>query len=186
MYQRIITEQAAESKGKFKLEFAASNLPKMDSWFGKVDPYFRVCIIEDTDKQEYKLKDYELRSQKMQYKSESIKREYNPHWQPFEISTGKLFYKNKLKQFEVQIWDWDNASDDDFIGSVLLTEKDLHEFVGNKKNGKIGGGKRAIFLSFNIDLFDVKLQKKYTKSKDKDKPKLILRNVTPIASFYDF
>ena len=197
-YQTIIVraEQAADDKNRMQLEFSALNLPKMDAWFGKVDPYFRICRVEDSERKEYKLSDYKLRGESIQYKSETIKREYNPKWKAFEISQGRLFQTKKagnvidsdykdnhnsssathsVAKFEVQIYDWDNNKNDDFIGSVLLTYDDLMRVANSKKQE-----------SFVIDLFGRKLQKKYAKVKDKNKPMLIINKVVKLASLYDF
>ena len=187
-YQSIIVraEQAADDKNRMQLTFSGINLPKMDSWFGKVDPYFRICRVEDNERKEYKLSDYYIRGESIQYKSETIKREYNPKWKPFEISEGRLFYTkgaksgaggntHHQKRFEVQIYDWDSNKNDDFIGSVLLTNIDLMRIATNKKAE-----------SFVIDLFPKKLQKKYSKVKQKHKPMLIVNKVVKLASLYDF
>ena len=189
-YQRIIvrTEQINDSvTERLQLGFIGKNLPKMDSFLGKVDPYFRICKVNKDIG--YKLKDYETRSQMIQYKSEIVKREYNPKWKPFIINRSKLFYysgnnnsknnpKNNdqgTKQFEVQIWDWDNNSDDDFIGSVLITENDLNEI---KKTGKE--------ISYTIDLFDTKLKQKYSKQNKNKQPTLILSFVGSPPSLIDY
>ena len=186
-YQTIIVqaETAPEDRGHMVLKFRAINLPKMDSFLGKVDPYFRICRVENSELTNYKLSDYKQRGRLMQYKSEIIKREYNPNWKEFEISEGKLFYsRNSGKnsnQFEVQIYDWDLNQTDDFIGSVLITMKDLKKM--SNKSTTTNKTKKKV-KRFEIDLLSPKLAKKY--SKLKQKPTLILEKVEYVANLYDF
>ena len=180
-YSRLILSaiKMAGLNDKFKIKFDAINLPKMDT-FGKIDAYFRICKIEDTEKHEYKLKDFKQRAIKSQYKSEIIKSNYSPQWKEFELRGRTLFGNTQTsKQFEVQIYDWDKSSDDDFVGAAIVNVDDLKKSHSNKNKGNQ-------IVSFNIELFGNDLIKKYRKKADKDKPKIILTKCQQLATMYDF
>ena len=195
----VQAEAAPHDRNHMLLKFSGSNLPKMDSLLGKVDPYFRICRMEMSQLQKLSLKDCKERARNMQYRSETIKRDYNPNWKQFEISEGKLFYafeknieeikkrnpdshftpslftelSDISKMFEVQIYDWNSNKEDDFIGYVLIKQGDLKQ-VAKEKKPKM----------FEIDPHGIELVRRFDKLQKK--PTLILENVTYIANLYDF
>ena len=94
------------------VQLRAHNVDKMD-FFGKSDPYFIVYKEEGSN------------NWVQVYKSEIIKKTLDPFWKPFQLTSEEFCNRDYDLSIKIECWDWDRGSKDDFIGSVLVSLKQL-------------------------------------------------------------
>eukprot|EP01125_Pyxidicula_operculata_P016134 TRINITY_DN5524_c0_g1_i1.p1 TRINITY_DN5524_c0_g1~~TRINITY_DN5524_c0_g1_i1.p1 ORF type:complete len:3569 (+),score=897.31 TRINITY_DN5524_c0_g1_i1:81-10787(+) len=137
--------QAATTDSQFpayKLTCSGLKLAKMDSGpKGKSDPYFTV----------------RKSTGELIYRSEIIKQNLNPSWNPFVISTQEFQFRSPI---EVSVFDWDEKDAHDLIGYFVtsLYELSMGEFQyplvrkgSTTQSLKIEYGKEKSYGSFSVN-----------------------------------
>jgi hypothetical protein len=112
------------------LRISARSLRNMDGPFGKSDPFYtitRVATTPDPQSGEFK--------RELVYKSPVITDDLNPRWPKARIPLNKLGRnvsllggddaKNDDSVLEVAVWDKDQLSEDDLIGSARVALHDI-------------------------------------------------------------
>ena len=97
------------------MQFTAQKLYNTDSFFDfwdKSDPYLKFLKVRDDN------------SMVEVARTEVIKENLNPSWQPIEIQGARLINLNK-GTFRIECWDWEEDGKDQYIGTITLTPKDL-------------------------------------------------------------
>jgi len=95
--------------------FEASNLDKKD-FFGKSDPYFVINRSNDQHGSAFST---------TVIKSDVIKNNLNPKWQPVSIPINRLCNNDPNWPFMVQVWDWDSDGKHDLIGQFTTNLNEL-------------------------------------------------------------
>src|ERR1700691_6272542 len=90
------------------MQFSATGLDKKDL-LGKSDPY--MCILRANTDGSYSAV----------HKTEVIKNTLNPTWRPFQLSVQALCNGDYERQLKIEIYDWDQDSQDDLIGTFTTT-----------------------------------------------------------------
>ena len=80
-------------------------------------------------------------------KSEVIKRNRSPEWQPIRWSHSQLAFVKRCDAVQIEVYDWDKLGADDFIGSARLVlplldmpiELDLNPITLLGRKGKAAG-----------------------------------------------
>ncbi len=96
------------NKSNIFFNISASNLDKKD-FFGSSDPYLVISRIRQDG------------SAVNIYKTETIKKNLNPQWKTFTLSSENLQNNDINNKIRIECFDWDNNSKHDLIGLVELT-----------------------------------------------------------------
>jgi len=102
----VRVHEQTETMLAVSLEAAGIELDKKDL-FGKSDPYFVLKVAHHTGQH-----------QSVLYQSEFIRNTLNPIWKPMQIRVPEKMLHEPL---ELSVWDYDELSRPDFIGSVTTT-----------------------------------------------------------------
>mmetsp|Transcript_10701 Transcript_10701/g.28145 ORF Transcript_10701/g.28145 Transcript_10701/m.28145 type:complete len:510 (+) Transcript_10701:1126-2655(+) len=121
----VTVEQTESQSVRVKGEFSGFELEKMDR-FGKSDPYFLLKL--------------EIAPRTVFFRSKTIPKNLNPHWEPFKCDIPPT---HANVRFIVEVFDEDRASADDLIGattpfylSELAQNPRELELINPKKVGK--------------------------------------------------
>jgi hypothetical protein len=99
---------------RISMELHGTGLAKMD-WFGLSDPYVIISRLGDAEPHEV-------------HRTECIKKNLNPKWEPFYFVHKALAGEQKSKaQFEFRVMDWDQFKSDDEIGTAVATLEELEK-----------------------------------------------------------
>lgn len=104
----VRAQEIDDNYDEVEFEFAASGLPKMDT-FGKIDPFFQLYRYTD---------DGQWASV---YKSEHIAANYNPRWKPFKIETRRLCHGDMNRPIMIKCWDWNRDARPDYACEIKTT-----------------------------------------------------------------
>ncbi|XGW30842.1 hypothetical protein V3C99_009645, partial [Haemonchus contortus] len=143
------------AKENIRFHLSAKKLDKKD-FFGKSDPFLNIYRIDDDG------------NRQLAHRTEAIKRELNPVWNPFEVNV-KMLCSNDYKRpilIECFDYDWDGGLSHDFIGNCLVSLNQLLSnevktlpLINEKKRAKKGDKyKNSGTLEFN----SVELLKQYS------------------------
>ena len=108
----IIAEEKSGCNDHLKMQFAAKDLDKKDT-FGKSDPFF--VISRQTGSAQWT----------KVFQSEVIKNTLNPNWKVTSMPVRELCNGDYDRQLKVDVYDWDDNSDNDLIGSFTTTLNSL-------------------------------------------------------------
>jgi Ca2+-dependent lipid-binding protein len=108
----IRAEKISSNTETATISFTASNLDKKDL-LGKSDPYLVIS------------KAYSDGSFSVVHRTEIIKNNLNPQWEPFIISVQQLCSGDYERTLKIECYDWDMKSGDDLIGSFITNLKKL-------------------------------------------------------------
>jgi len=138
-----------------ELEIRGAHLKNLDEG-GISDPYFTLCrnVTElDTvgDKKGVSRGAHEgkpkkitslcdigkTRVKKVIYKSEAKMNTLKPYWNVFRVSLDALCGKKLDEQIIVEVWDWDTTTEDDKIGRLTTTLKEIlmYSHLNSTENG---------------------------------------------------
>ena len=153
----IIAEEVSGCNDFLKMQFAAKGLDKKDT-FGKSDPFF--IISRQTGNAQWTVV----------FQSEVIKNTLNPNWKVTSMAVRELCNGDYSRQLKVDVYDWDDNSDNDLIGSFTTTLNDL----------KIAAEQRTMFRCVN--------PKKLSKKKYEHSGEVFLKhiNIESRPSFLDY
>lgn len=115
----IIAEEVSGCNDLCKMQFSAKGLDKKDT-FGKSDPFF--IISRQTGNAQWTVV----------FQSEVIKNTLNPNWKATSMAVRELCNGDYDRQLKVDVYDWDDNSDNDLIGSFTTTLNDLKIAVERK------------------------------------------------------
>jgi len=109
----ITAEEVTSNKEWVKLQFGAKDLDKKD-FFGKSDPFMTISRMSPMDSQGRV-------SSTIVYQTNIVKNNLNPSWEPFRISLRELCNGDEERSIKFEVYDWDQDSDNDLIGSFITT-----------------------------------------------------------------
>ncbi|XP_034076632.1 copine-9 isoform X1 [Gymnodraco acuticeps] len=143
-------EELSNCRDIATMQLCANKLDKKD-FFGKSDP-FLVFYRSNEDG-----------TFTICHKTEVIKNNLNPVWQPFTIPVRALCNGDYDRTVKVDVYDWDRDGSHDFIGEFTTSYRELsrgqsqfnvYEVLNHKKKGKkkkyINSG-TVTLLSFKVD-----------------------------------
>ena len=122
----------AQGEGTVEIQFRAIKLINKD-FGGKSDPFFTLSRMDD------KGKAVEVPI----YKSEVIQDNLNPTWRPFITSVNKICDGDYHQKVILQIFDHDQTTKSDFIGSVEFTLREIMEASQARTSFQIMTKKKA-------------------------------------------
>ena len=96
-------------------------------------------------------------------KSEVVKRNRSPEWQPVRWSHSQLAFVKRCDAVQIEVYDWDKLGADDFIGSARLVlplldmpiELDLNPITLVGRKGKAAGRLEGVVALCTQDLTNV-------------------------------
>lgn len=113
----VYAEEQTGLKDKITFEFTGSNLDKKDL-FSESDPFFTISRV-NADK-----------SDTVVYRSDYLKDDPNPDWPAVEITSNKLCNGDCNRPLKVEIFDFNDDGDHDFIGEFTTTLEEMAEGEG--------------------------------------------------------
>jgi hypothetical protein len=116
----ITAEELEANKEVVTLQFQAENLDKKD-FFGKSDPYY--ILSKSAGNGHFTVVK----------KSNVIMNTLEPLWTMFNIPVRDLCNNNYDRTLKIDVYDWDENSADDLIGSATMTLASLMEAVESRK-----------------------------------------------------
>jgi len=132
----IYAEEHTGLKDTITFEYTGSNLDKKDL-LSESDPFFTMSRMNPDG------------SDTLVYRSDYLQDEPNPAWPPVTITSDKLCNGDWNRQLKVEIFDYNDDGDHDFIGQYFTTLEEMAEGEG-----------------FQIVTWDVINDKKKAKKKD--------------------
>ncbi|GCB79612.1 hypothetical protein scyTo_0017921 [Scyliorhinus torazame] len=145
----VIAEEISGNNGYVELAFCAKKLDDKDL-FSKSDPFLEIYRINDDE------------SEQLVYRTEVIKNNLNPVWDPFKVSLSSLCSCDEKKQLKCLIWDYDTRGKHDYIGEFYTTFEQMRKAMGENKihwdcvNPKYKAKKRHYKNSGTVILKDCK------------------------------
>ncbi|KAK5970680.1 C2 calcium-dependent membrane targeting and Copine domain containing protein [Trichostrongylus colubriformis] len=141
------------AKENIRFHLSAKKLDKKD-FFGKSDPFLNIYRITDEG------------NRQLAHRTEAIKKELNPVWNPFEVNVKMLCSNDYKRPILIECFDYDWDGGHDFIGSCQVTLNQLLTgevktlpLINEKKRAKKGDKyKNSGTLEFN----NVELLKQYS------------------------
>lgn len=113
----VYAEEHTGHKDTITFEYSGSNLDKKDL-FSESDPFFTVSRINPDD------------SYTVVYRSDYIKDEPAPSWPPVTITSDKLCNGDWNRRLKVEIFDYDDSGEHDFIGEFYTDLDEMAEGEG--------------------------------------------------------
>uniref|UniRef100_H3CBV4 Copine family member 9 n=2 Tax=Tetraodon nigroviridis TaxID=99883 RepID=H3CBV4_TETNG len=147
-------EELSNCRDIATMQFCANKLDKKD-FFGKSDP-FLVFYRSNEDG-----------TFTICHKTEVIKNNLNPVWQPFTIPVRALCNGDYDRTVKVDVYDWDRDGSHDFIGEFTTSYRELsrgqnqfnvYEVLNPKKKGR----KKKYVNSGTVTLLSFKVESEYT------------------------
>ena len=116
-----VTKSRQVNAGTLKAQFRGIKLKNLDGLFSKSDPFFVLSSH---------LNDPAGRTWRPVYRSEVIKNELNPVWEPFETEVAKLCDGNKDQSILIEVFDWEKSGKHQPMGSIQTSVNGLLFVVG--------------------------------------------------------
>ncbi|XP_076870261.1 copine-9-like [Brachyhypopomus gauderio] len=150
----LTAEELSNCRDIATMQLCANKLDKKD-FFGKSDP-FLVFYRSNEDG-----------TFTICHKTEVVKNNLNPVWQPFTIPVRALCNGDYDRTVKVDVFDWDRDGSHDFIGEFTTSYRELsrgqsqfnvYEVLNPKKKGK----KKKYVNSGTVTLLSFKVESEYT------------------------
>ncbi|KAK1796517.1 hypothetical protein P4O66_009549, partial [Electrophorus voltai] len=150
----LAAEELSNCRDIATMQLCANKLDKKD-FFGKSDP-FLVFYRSNEDG-----------TFTICHKTEVVKNNLNPVWQPFTIPVRALCNGDYDRTVKVDVYDWDRDGSHDFIGEFTTSYRELsrgqsqfnvYEVLNPKKKGK----KKKYVNSGTVTLLSFKVESEYT------------------------
>uniref|UniRef100_I3JF19 Copine 7 n=1 Tax=Oreochromis niloticus TaxID=8128 RepID=I3JF19_ORENI len=124
--------------------------------FSKSDPFLEIYRINDDE------------TEQLVYRTEVIKNNLNPVWEPFKVSLISLCSCDEDRKLKCLVWDHDSRGKHDFIGEFYATFREMQKISSGNKvswdcmNPKYKQKKRNYKNSGVVILTDLKLHRVYS------------------------
>ncbi|XP_012670190.1 copine-7 [Clupea harengus] len=151
----VHAEEISGNNGYLELSFCAKKLDDKDL-FSKSDPFLEIYRINDDG------------TEQLVHRTEMIKNNLNPVWEPFKVSLISLCSCDEDKKLKFLVWDYDSRGKHDFIGEFYTSFKEMQKIGGGNKvtwdciNPKYKLKKKNYKNSGVVILSDLKLHRVYT------------------------
>uniref|UniRef100_A0A8B9MPE0 Copine 7 n=1 Tax=Accipiter nisus TaxID=211598 RepID=A0A8B9MPE0_9AVES len=151
----VISEEISGNNGYVELAFRAKKLDDKDL-FSKSDPFLEIYRIDDD------------RSEQLVYRTEVVKNNLSPIWEPFKVSLNSLCSCEEKRKLRCVVWDYDSRGKHDFIGEFFTTFEEMQKAMGENKvqwdcmNPKYKLKKRNYKNSGVVVLLDLKIHRVYS------------------------
>ncbi|CAH2324355.1 copine-7 [Pelobates cultripes] len=151
----VISEEISGNNGYVELSFCARKLDDKDL-FSKSDPFLEIYRINDDQ------------SEQLVYRTEVVKNNLNPVWEPFKVSLSSLCCCEEKRKLRCLVWDYDSRGKHDFIGEFYATFEEMQKGIGGNKvqwdcvNPKYKIKKRNYKNSGVVILTDLKIHRVYS------------------------
>ncbi|NWX93649.1 CPNE7 protein, partial [Nothoprocta pentlandii] len=151
----VISEEISGNNGYVELAFRAKKLDDKDL-FSKSDPFLEIYRIDDD------------RSEQLVYRTEVVKNNLSPVWEPFKVSLNSLCSCEEKRRLRCVVWDYDSRGKHDFIGEFFTTFEEMQKAMGENKvqwdcmNPKYKIKKRNYKNSGVVVLLDLKIHRVYS------------------------
>ncbi|DAA20172.1 copine-7 [Bos taurus] len=151
----VLAEDISGNNGYVELSFRARKLDDKDL-FSKSDPFLELYRINDDQ------------SEQLVYRTEVVKNDLSPTWQPFKVSLSSLCSCEESRPLKGLVWDYDSRGKHDFIGEFSTTFEEMQKAFGEDQaqwdcvNSKYKQKKRNYKNSGVVILADLKLYRVYS------------------------
>ncbi|KYO32549.1 copine-7 [Alligator mississippiensis] len=151
----VLSEEISGNNGYVELAFRAKKLDDKDL-FSKSDPFLEIYRINDD------------RSEQLVYRTEVVKNNLSPVWEPFKVSLNSLCSCEDKRRLRCVVWDYDTRGKHDFIGEFFTTFEEMQKATGANKvqwdcmNPKYKIKKRNYKNSGVVILLDLKIHRVYS------------------------
>ncbi|XP_072357645.1 copine-6-like isoform X2 [Scyliorhinus torazame] len=148
----ITAEEVSETNDYVELTFSAQKLDDKDL-FSKSDPFMEIYKI-DADDTEHLVR-----------RTEVVKNNLNPHWEPFRLSLQTLCSCDYEKNLKFTVWDHDSNGKHDYIGEFFTTFSEMQNAKLGRLlswsciNPKYKAKKRSYKNSGTVTLLECKVEK---------------------------
>lgn len=110
----VIAEDISGNNGYVELSFQARKLDDKDL-FSKSDPFLELYRVNDDG------------SEQLVYRTEVVKNNLNPVWEPFKVSLNSLCSCEETRPLKCLVWDYDSRGKHDFIGDFTTTFAEMQK-----------------------------------------------------------
>uniref|UniRef100_A0A8C7Y8V4 Copine VII n=1 Tax=Oryzias sinensis TaxID=183150 RepID=A0A8C7Y8V4_9TELE len=151
----VHAEEISGNNGYVELFFCAKKLDDKDL-FSKSDPFLEIFKINDDG------------TEQLVHRTEVIKNNLNPVWEPFKVSLMSLCSCNEDRKLKCLVWDYDSRGKHDFIGEFYATFREMQKISSGNKvtwdcvNPKYKQKKRNYKNSGVVILNDLKVKILYS------------------------
>uniref|UniRef100_A0A8B9PBS6 Copine 7 n=1 Tax=Apteryx owenii TaxID=8824 RepID=A0A8B9PBS6_APTOW len=145
----VISEEISGNNGYVELAFRAKKLDDKDL-FSKSDPFLEIYRIDDD------------RSEQLVYRTEVVKNNLSPVWEPFKVSLNSLCSCEEKRKLRCVVWDYDSRGKHDFIGEFFTTFEEMQKVQWDCMNPKYKIKKRNYKNSGVVVLLDLKIHRVYS------------------------
>ncbi|KAM4833484.1 copine-7 [Thomomys bottae] len=148
----VIAEDISGNNGYVELSFQARKLDDKDL-FSKSDPFLELYRVNDDG------------SEQLVYRTEVVKNNLNPVWEPFKVSLNSLCSCEETRPLKCLVWDYDSRGKHDFIGDFATTFEEMQKAFQEGQaqwecvNAKYKQKKRNYKHSGVVVLADLKLHR---------------------------
>ncbi|XP_028608877.1 copine-7 isoform X2 [Grammomys surdaster] len=141
--------------------------------FSKSDPFLELYRVNDDT------------SEQLVYRTEVVKNNLNPVWEPFKVSLNSLCSCEETRPLKCLVWDYDSRGKHDFIGDFTTTFAEMQKAFEEEQaqwdcvNAKYKQKKRNYKNSGVVILSDLKVAIDFTASNGDPRNSCSLHHINP-------
>nr|XP_004999472.2 copine-7 isoform X2 [Cavia porcellus] len=168
----VIAEDISGNNGYVELCFQARNLDDKDL-FSKSDPFLELFRTNEDG------------SEQLVYRTEVVKNNLSPVWEPFKLSLSSLCSCEETRPLKGLVWDHDSRGKHDFIGAFSTTFAEMQAAFAQGQaqwdcvNPKYQQKKRNYSNSGVVVLADLKVAIDFTASNGDPRNSCSLHHINP-------